>query len=672
MTTFLFEAGKWAATASLSAILSAMGPRFDYGGKPFDAAEWTASPVVTNETDAAVEYAGTWVSPDGRLELAVTARVFRGFPVVETVPVLTCVSTGATEIVRNFRAAEIACTHRDGERGFRLRRTAGSNSRKSDFCRHEHLFTGRSSTSRFSMFEGTGYCSNEWLPWFGVDFADDQGYELALGWAGNWSAVAAYEKGEFVLGTGLRDANFRMRPGESFRLPSALVYLRRDETLEAMRVRLHRFMVSCKSPRDSKGEVIFSALPWTLSGGNRSDAVALRQLDYLRRHRADMPVDTVWMDAGWYGAPHEPGGGNCGSTWWRECGDWRVNTVPHPDGNLRKIADAAHALGCRFLVWFEPERAGKLHFPDRDAHPDWYWPKDATNAVFRFDIPEAREWMTRKVIGLMDENGIDIYRQDSNLGYKLGKAWHEIDAADGKGDRKGVAEIRHVNGVWAHFDAIRAARPDVFVENCASGGRRLDYETMSRCHAYCRDDAQMWRTGGATLSQNITLNATPYLPFTGGETFVCRHGHTDYLMLSFMSAGTVFTPLDFDVPMDDSKPERTAYLVKHMKIADRMRDYYYRGDFHELIGTEGSLDLDADWCGWQVGIPGENQGFFIVFRRPQNKAPELRTVALRGVDPARTYALENADGEKREVRGADLRNFEVALKPGEAALWFYR
>ena len=42
MTAFLFEAGKWAATASLSAILSAMGPRFDYGGKPFDAAEWTA------------------------------------------------------------------------------------------------------------------------------------------------------------------------------------------------------------------------------------------------------------------------------------------------------------------------------------------------------------------------------------------------------------------------------------------------------------------------------------------------------------------------------------------------------------------------------------------------------------------------------------------------------
>ena len=98
-------------------------------------------------------------------------------------------------------------------------------------------------------------------------------------------------------------------------------------TLEAMRVRLHRFMMERKSPRDSKGEVIFPALPWTLSGGNRSDAVALRQLDYLKRHRADMPVDTVWMDAGWYGAPHEPGGGNCGSTWWRECGDWRDTRV---------------------------------------------------------------------------------------------------------------------------------------------------------------------------------------------------------------------------------------------------------------------------------------------------------------------------------------------------------
>lgn len=656
---------------SLTSVLSVAGPRFDYGGKPFETSAWTASTVVTNATAEAVEEVGTWTAPDGRLALTVTARRFREYPVVETVPVLSCVSTGATDIVRNFRSAQIVCTHRDGERAIRLRRTTGSTSRKSDFARREFTFVGRSSTYRREMGEASGYCSNEWLPWFGIDLSDEDGYEFAIGWAGNWSAEAEYAKGDFTFEAGFRGAIFRLRPGETFRMPSALVYLRQGESVADMRVRLRRFMIACKSPRDAKGRVIPPALPWTLSGGNRSDGEALKQLAYLRRHRADMPVDTIWMDAGWYGEPHDPGGGNCGQSWWRECGDWRVNTVPHPDGNLRRIADAAHALGCRFLVWFEPERTGKRHFPDRDAHPDWYWPKTATNAVFRFDLPEARAWMTRKILSLMDENGIDIYRQDSNLGGRLAKAWREIDAADGPGDRQGVAEIRHVNGVWAHYDAIRRARPDVFVENCASGGRRLDYETMSRCHAYCRDDAQMWRSGGATLSQNITRAASAYLPFTGGETFLCRQGFTDYLMLSFMSAGTVFTPIDFDVPMDDSKPERTAYLVKHVKIADRMRPLYYRGDFHELVGNDASLDLDADWCGWQVHVPAENKGFFVVFRRPKNRAPEKMALELKGLEEGRAYLLENGDGERRALSGAEMRRFDVELKPGECALWFY-
>ena len=69
----------------------------------------------------------------------------------------------------------------------------------------------------------------------------------------------------------------------------------------------------------------------------------------------------------------------------------------------------------RFLVWFEP---GRVHEGTEvwGEHPQWVlrlW--DQSHGVFNFGIPEARQWMTERIGGLIDEFGIDIYREDFNI-----------------------------------------------------------------------------------------------------------------------------------------------------------------------------------------------------------------------------------------------------------------
>ncbi len=52
-----------------------------------------------------------------------------------------------------------------------------------------------------------------------------------------------------------------------------------------------------------------------------------------------------------------------------------------------------------------------------------------------------------------------------------------------------MTEIRYVEGHYAMWDELRARHPGLWIDNCASGGRRIDLETL---HALRR------RSGAAT------------------------------------------------------------------------------------------------------------------------------------------------------------------------------
>jgi len=62
---------------------------------------------------------------------------------------------------------------------------------------------------------------------------------------------------------------------------------------------------------------------------------------------AELGADTFWIDALWYGRK--------GRDWWAGVGSWVINPDRFPHG-LKPIADAAHQLDMRFVLWFEPER----------------------------------------------------------------------------------------------------------------------------------------------------------------------------------------------------------------------------------------------------------------------------------------------------------------------------
>jgi alpha-galactosidase len=67
-------------------------------------------------------------------------------------------------------------------------------------------------------------------------------------------------------------------------------------------------------------------------------------------------------------------------------------------------------------------------------------------------------------------------------------------------NRVGIAEASYTNGLYDLWRSLRAANPDTVIDNCASGGRRLDYNSMALSVPLWISDCFMGECGGHLLA----------------------------------------------------------------------------------------------------------------------------------------------------------------------------
>ncbi len=645
---------------------------FSYGGMAFS--NPTSAEKVLRETSSRKTVVHEWTSPDGKLLLRSTETVYKKFPVREYLPELVCVGDAPTDIIDNFRS--VCILRAAGSASVRALR--GTVCSERDFEPVTVAFGGKAqgAVNAYSFVATEGRSSAQWMPWLGMDFPEGDGVEVAVGWSGAWRADCSLDKGTFAFSAGMVKTHFRLLPGETVRQPSVLVFTRKGGVSPlAMQTTIHRFMLDEKCPRDAQGRLIRPILPITAGGGNKTPAMMRRIIDWSVANK--MPFDCFWVDAGWNGPAHMPDLiSNCGNMWYRFVGDWRFNPTVHPDGNLAKVADAAHAAGMRMLLWVEPERCVSDPPPPVFVeHRDWLLPakdekiRNKRQLNVNLGNPAAREWVTETISRLISENKLDIYRQDFNMNTL--PLWQENDAPD----RQGITEAKYIAGLYAFWDTLRTRFPHLVVENCASGGRRLDFEAVSRSHSYCRTDYAIGHRNGPLQVldvQNVTLNTLAYQPFQGSETTPALF-FDDYGFFSSVCAGSVFTPSDWNagIVKNDFTPEQTAWFKKVFTAADRIRPFF-EGDFYPLTDLRAANSQgERAWCAYQMHRPDLDAGFVMCFRR-LDAPSHVFTASLGGIDPSARYTVETYDGPTVQMAGRDLASFSAELKsPRSFRLSFY-
>ena len=180
-------------------------------------------------------------------------------------------------------------------------------------------WVGEGNCVRLQSQEGRSSCGT--LPFFNVD-AGGQGVICAIGWTGDWTASVYRTDGEVRMRAGMaaHASEAAARRGNSLAPDRAPVLGRGAQCAGTTLWR--RFVLAHHSPRkgDKPARVPVSFGTW---GGN----FAKKHIEHAKWWKDhDLPIDFLWVDAGWYGKDEAKLGANVfNSNWGALVGDWFPN-----------------------------------------------------------------------------------------------------------------------------------------------------------------------------------------------------------------------------------------------------------------------------------------------------------------------------------------------------------
>jgi len=499
-----------------------------------------------------------------------------------------------------------------------------------------------------------GRSSEGVFPFFALSDQHDA-LAFGIGWSGRWCAKLQHADDVVRVDIGLPQVGFVLRPHESVRLPSILLAQSpgpsADRARRVVRAHLNKHVVPKAADGKSLNFTAYATV-YELFKEDKSPPVNNEALEMEALERAiALGFETCWIDATWYGNKHD---------WDQEAGTWKVRSQDYPRG-LRPISDRAHEMGMRFLFWMDPERARPgsewalahpelfLHYPEtNEPNPD---PYTRRGILLNLGDPRARDLAFTRISELITEFNAEILRLDFNM--RPLDAWYAADEPD----RIGITEIRYIEGLYALWDKILETYPQVMIDNCASGGRRIDLETTRRSIPLWRSDAAIDVISSTNPKMDIANQVEGWgighwLPEQSGPitTFDA------YALRSTISTGFMaYRPL----PKDKNDPE---FNDAREAVAEnkRLRPYFTE----ERIGLIAPvLDKEA-WTAYQHHRRSDASGIIVALRGP---GADSETVTLRPehLDVRGMYQVTRWDDYRKapatRMSGADLKEIDITI-----------
>lgn len=189
----------------------------------------------------------------------------------------------------------------------------------------------------------------------------------------------------------------------------------------------------------------------------------------------DKGFDYFVIDCGWFKEDGIP--------WDISMGDYNVSPTLFPQG-LEKTVEAIRDKGMKPGIWFEIDNVGRAakayeltdHLLKRDGYP-------LTTHNRRFwdmSDPWVKKYLHKKVIEMLQTYGFEYMKMDYNDTIGLG-----CDGAESLGEGLRKNQEESVNFVRQ----VKEEVPGIILENCASGGHRLEPLMMSLCSMASFSDA---------------------------------------------------------------------------------------------------------------------------------------------------------------------------------------
>lgn len=465
--------------------------------------------------------------------------------------------------------------------------------------------------------------------------------ESAAGWG--WDAGEA--EGRAYLGLGgptYDDHGWRhvLAPGEEFASEYAALALGDGFEGALAALTAYRRRIRRPHPDHERLPVVFNDYMNTLMG-DPTTAKLLPLVDAA----AEAGAEYFCVDAGWY--DDEDGG------WWDSVGAWQPSARRFPDGGLGAVLDRIRERGMVAGLWLEPEVVG-VRSPVAAELPGaaFLRHEDGTRVTeqgrHQLDLthPAARAHLDATVDRIVGEWGVGYLKLDHNI----------TTTAPGL--------LAHTRAWRAWVASLLDRQPHLVIENCGSGGLRMDGASLAVTQLQSTSDQQ-----DPLRYPPIAASAPTAVPPEQGAVWAYPQPEDTDTGIAFTLGTALLGRVHLSGHLD-RMTARQLGLVREAVAAYKA----IRGDLASSapfwpLGLPGWTD---PWLALGLRTPAEGVTYVSVWRRGGGAEVRLPVRHLAGVDGVRVDVLHAAGAvDAVEWDGGGLR-VRLAEVPGMALVGLTR
>ena len=358
--------------------------------------------------------------------------------------------------------------------------------------------------------------------------------------------------------------------------------------------------------------------------GNPTEEIEIKLIDLA----ASLGCEYYCIDCGWY-AENE---------WWDEVGEWLPSKKRFPSG-LVKLMDYIRDKGMIPGLWLEIEVVG-IHSPIVKKLPDdWFFVRhnkrvyDRSRFQLDFRNPEVRTFADEIIDRLVCEYKVGYIKMDYNIEPGIGT---ELNA-----DSFGDGLLQHERAYLQWLDSLFDKYPDLVIENCSSGGLRMDYAMLSRHSIQSTSDQENY-----IMNSTIAVNAPSALTPEQAAVWSYPLASSNLETVAFNVINSILLRVHQSGQIDQ-------LTIEGFNLLREGLTYYksIRKDIRKSVPYwPVSISYFEDpWACLGERIPHENKEYLAVFRR--NSLNDTLLIPL--------VHLKNKD---IEVKCAYPKSFKCSLK----------
>lgn len=473
-----------------------------------------------------------------------------------------------------------------------------------------------------------GLRRNEVLFSLGGPARENDGHVIAaaLLYSGNYRVVIDTDNTDYhyyMAGPSPDNSEYHLRRGETFTTPRTAFTYSTCGTNGASR-NFHRWARSYQL-RHGNADRMILLNSWE---GVYFD-INQQGMAQMMRDIKSMGGELFVMDDGWFGKKYPRLTDNCA------LGDWEVDTNKLPDGIDGLLRDAREA-GVRFGIWIEPEMTNtksELY----EKHPDWVIKapgrepvtgRGGTQLVLDLSNPDVQDF----VFGIVDK----LLTQWPEIAYIK---WDANAPMMNHGSQYlGADDQSHLNIAYHRglIDVCRRIRdkyPDVVIQDCASGGSRVNYGLLPYFDEF-------WVSDNTDALQRIymqwgTSYFYPAIAMASHISAVPNHAVFRTTSLKFRCDVAMSGRLGMEIQpkhMDDAEKALCRQAISDYK---QVRHVVQHGDLFRLNSPYGA---DAQAALMYV-TPEQDEAVFFWYKLETLKNQHLPLVRMAGLNPGAFYSV---------------------------------